>query len=557
MRKRKLYLSALATILFANLPAEIQASKRVYDKENLGRGNVDSLGQNNYEFGAWTPVGAEKLLDAALAESASKIVDRVVLPKEAVEAKSFVDNNENVFAERKSDLDEMEYFPREGEQRSLTQASEKSGTVREERDSPHPPPPAECFIETPCTRSCGDGFKLLLPNPNGYGCYGASLQVHPCNEKPCPIDCHWGVWTSWTSCTKTGKRRRRSPLADADADADHPVGGYGASPQVYSGICTQSRQRSIDHPPAHYGKECKGDYAETRFCQAYECPGPAGPPGTPGYPGPQGPKGQTGSPGKDGGPGLPGKEGQPGPIGPLGPPGEKGVQGLIGPQGPSGVPGPRGRFGDKGERGPPGKIGEPGPLGPIGEVGPVGARGPPGLNGKPGDQGPTGQHGPAGIQGIPGNAGPRGLPGPKGHPGHPAPPYKPQQPVYEYVPQAPAYPTPTPAYGPPTPAYGAPTHHLNDIHHAPHHSNHFYPNKLKRESSDFPGEKSEEAQKFGQGQLARSNTQSVLLQSAESAPSGQKEKPPVYRQKQDPQRPQAVRAVRKTRYTRQGNVAGK
>jgi len=37
--------------------------------------------------------------------------------------------------------------------------------------------PAECFIETPCTRSCGDGFKLLLPNPAGYGCYGATLQV--------------------------------------------------------------------------------------------------------------------------------------------------------------------------------------------------------------------------------------------------------------------------------------------------------------------------------------------------------------------------------------------
>jgi hypothetical protein len=37
--------------------------------------------------------------------------------------------------------------------------------------------PAECFIETPCTRSCGDGFKLLLPNPTAYGCYGATLQV--------------------------------------------------------------------------------------------------------------------------------------------------------------------------------------------------------------------------------------------------------------------------------------------------------------------------------------------------------------------------------------------
>ena len=134
-----------------------------------------------------------------------------------------------------------------------------------------PAPPAECFIETPCTRSCGDGFKLLLPNPNGYGCYGASLQVHPCNEKPCPVDCHWGVWTPWSVCTKTGKRRRRSPLAEAAAD--HPVAAYGAPESVYSGICTQSRQRAVEHPPAHYGKECKGDYAETRFCQSYECPG--------------------------------------------------------------------------------------------------------------------------------------------------------------------------------------------------------------------------------------------------------------------------------------------
>ena len=29
--------------------------------------------------------------------------------------------------------------------------------------------PQECFIETPCTRPCGDGFKLLLPNPKGIG----------------------------------------------------------------------------------------------------------------------------------------------------------------------------------------------------------------------------------------------------------------------------------------------------------------------------------------------------------------------------------------------------
>ena len=117
-------------------------------------------------------------------------------------------------------------------------------------------PPPECFIETPCTRSCGDGFKLLLPNPNGYGCYGASLQVHPCNDKPCPIDCHWGSWSPWTQCTKQGRKKREVPA-------------YG----THTSICTQARQRIVEVPAAHYGKECKGEYAESRFCQSYECQG--------------------------------------------------------------------------------------------------------------------------------------------------------------------------------------------------------------------------------------------------------------------------------------------
>ena len=38
-------------------------------------------------------------------------------------------------------------------------------------------------------------------------------------------------------------------------------------------ICTQSRQRAIEVPPKHYGKECKGEHSEARFCQSYECKG--------------------------------------------------------------------------------------------------------------------------------------------------------------------------------------------------------------------------------------------------------------------------------------------
>ncbi len=104
------------------------------------------------------------------------------------------------------------------------------------------------------------------------------FQVHPCNEKPCPINCHWGSWTPWTVCHRSGhvtttrRRRRRDATADADV-----AGGYAQAiaPDyaLESSICTQSRQRIIEVPPAHYGKDCKGEYTESRFCQSYECQG--------------------------------------------------------------------------------------------------------------------------------------------------------------------------------------------------------------------------------------------------------------------------------------------
>jgi len=303
---------------------------------------------------------------------------------------------------------------------------------------PHPPlvhdeVPPDCFIETPCTRSCGDGFKLLLPNPDGYGCYGASLQVHPCNEKPCPIDCHWGAWGPWTHCTVTGKKRRRFADPEPDSDGDivagfgdphHPIVPEALIAHAHGGaICSQSRQRVIELPASFYGKECHGDYAESRFCQSYECRGPAGLPGPigpAGYPGADGVPGIQGYPGQDGAPGQPGGIGPPGPQGPsgeIGPRGDPGMQGVTGPQGEVGAEGPRGKPGLQGIEGPPGPPGPLGPVGKDGNTGPPGPRGPSGQNGVPGGQGLEGPLGPLGPQGIPGKAGPRGIPGPKGEPG--------------------------------------------------------------------------------------------------------------------------------------------
>lgn len=88
--------------------------------------------------------------------------------------------------------------------------------------------------------------------------------MHPCNDKPCPIDCHWGSWTPWTACVKSGTHRRRR-----EADTGYLQPAYA----LESAICTQSRQRIVEVPEAHYGKPCKGEYAESRFCQSYECQG--------------------------------------------------------------------------------------------------------------------------------------------------------------------------------------------------------------------------------------------------------------------------------------------
>ena len=152
--------------------------------------------------------------------------------------------------------------------------------------------PDECFIETPCTRSCGSGFKLLLPNPSSlHSCYGATLQVHPCELKPCAVHCHWGRWSEWSACTVTGRRRKRSAVSEPEPDnhssrsVPHNVYHHGqptilppASVRTLNGhpsgsICSQSRQRAVEVPPKHYGKECKGEHSENRFCQSYECRG--------------------------------------------------------------------------------------------------------------------------------------------------------------------------------------------------------------------------------------------------------------------------------------------
>ena len=81
------------------------------------------------------------------------------------------------------------------------------------------------------SRSCGDGFKLLLPNPDALTCYGAALQVFPCNDGPCPVHCSWGHWTPWSTCQLRQGRSRVRRDGDGGGHGHHSPHGHNHPPQ--------------------------------------------------------------------------------------------------------------------------------------------------------------------------------------------------------------------------------------------------------------------------------------------------------------------------------------
>jgi len=305
--------------------------------------------------------------------------------------------------------------------------------------------PQDCYVQTDCSSSCGEGFQLLIPNQSPT-CISFSLQVLPCKIGNCPSDCKWGPWQSWSACAQRGLE------------------------------CRQYRTRSRARPATNGGRDCRGQENEQRFCVTQTCRG---------YPGVAGPQGRSGSPGRDGFQGAPGSRGQPGQQGQAGKPGSNGSSGSDGKNGVNGAPGPQGFAGQLGKAGRPGAMGPGGPtgktgnqgvrgnFGAVGPVGPEGSRGSPGgpgqdgksggpgppgsqgLFGAPGSLGPTGMLGVRGEQGLPGSNGPRGQTGPKGPPGD----------AFDSL----------PTYGTPEPPLSS---YSNTVSSPPS----FYPNKKKRES---------------------------------------------------------------------------
>jgi hypothetical protein len=76
-------------------------------------------------------------------------------------------------------------------------------------------------------------YQLLLPNPDALNCYGAALQVFPCNDGPCPSDCLWGPWTPWSSCEPRNSGAKKRYRRDGTGHHHHghdPHGGGGHAP---------------------------------------------------------------------------------------------------------------------------------------------------------------------------------------------------------------------------------------------------------------------------------------------------------------------------------------
>eukprot|EP00094_Tigriopus_californicus_P009487 TCALIF_09149-PA protein Name:"Protein of unknown function" AED:0.26 eAED:0.26 QI:230/0.5/0.33/0.66/0/0.33/3/0/185 len=85
---RPLLVIGCVYVTLIQLPNCVQAG-RTFDQEKLGRGEVGSLEENNYEFGAWSPVGKDNTFEKALELKANQVESKAEEVPSKTKAKSF------------------------------------------------------------------------------------------------------------------------------------------------------------------------------------------------------------------------------------------------------------------------------------------------------------------------------------------------------------------------------------------------------------------------------------------------------------------------------------
>ena len=124
-------------------------------------------------------------------------------------------------------------------------------TLEERQPCNELPCPVDCDVTsfsqfTPCSRSCGTGYKkraraAITPAKFGGKQCPVLMESFPCNNQPCPIDCEVTPFGAWTPCSLT-------------------CGGG-----------TQQQERSVNVLAAFGGKTCP-ELRQTRACGTGACP---------------------------------------------------------------------------------------------------------------------------------------------------------------------------------------------------------------------------------------------------------------------------------------------
>ena len=169
------------------------------------------------------------------------------------------------------------------------------------------PSPVDCALSAwgawgPCSAECGTGARTrarvvaAARAHGGSACAGALSESGACNERPCPIDCRVGAWSTFGTCSQRcggGTQARALTVlraaafggkacpATREARACNPapcavdcqVSGFGdwsTCPRSCGGA-RQVRTRNSLRDAAHGGQACP-PLVETRSCGTAACP---------------------------------------------------------------------------------------------------------------------------------------------------------------------------------------------------------------------------------------------------------------------------------------------
>mmetsp|Transcript_102359 Transcript_102359/g.181744 ORF Transcript_102359/g.181744 Transcript_102359/m.181744 type:complete len:1274 (+) Transcript_102359:97-3918(+) len=102
---------------------------------------------------------------------------------------------------------------------------------------------------TSCSQSCGDGVSTRKrgccseeDEAGQQTCGKQDIENRTCNMADCPVDCAWGCWSDWFSCSAT------------------------------CGLGNQTRTRVEQTRSSAGGKPCEGFSEDTASCKVAECP---------------------------------------------------------------------------------------------------------------------------------------------------------------------------------------------------------------------------------------------------------------------------------------------